>query len=118
MRSAVWRGLAMAVFAVLRSVWTEAVWTEAMLQSEPGPMRAVRFRIPWRWQGQPAVLQSRAVMTAREMCNPRERRLANVAPGFSYTLMASKVGGSTQTDPSGMFMRSVLHEVCLFCDGC
>ena len=59
-------------------------WTEAMLQSEPGPMRAVRFRIPWRWQGQPAVLQSRAVDSAGNVQPTRAQALANVAPGFSY----------------------------------
>ena len=37
-----------------------------------GPMRAVRFRIPWRWQGQPAVLQSRAIDSAETQ--PPERR--------------------------------------------
>jgi sulfane dehydrogenase subunit SoxC len=59
-------------------------WAEAMLQSEPGPMRAVRFRIPWRWQGQPAVLQSRAVDSAGNVQPTRASALANVAPGFSY----------------------------------
>ena len=59
-------------------------WAEAMLQSEPGPMRAVRFRIPWRWQGQPAVLQSRAVDSAGNVQPTRAQALANVAPGFSY----------------------------------
>ena len=59
-------------------------WADAMLQSEPGPMRAVRFRIPWRWQGQPAVLQSRAVDSAGNVQPTRASGLANVAPGFSY----------------------------------
>jgi sulfane dehydrogenase subunit SoxC len=59
-------------------------WADAMLQSEPGPMRSVRFRIPWRWQGQPAVLQSRAIDSAGNVQPTRAQALTNVAPGFSY----------------------------------
>ena len=39
-------------------------WAEAEIQSEIAPLRPVRFRIPWRWSGQPAILQSRATDTA------------------------------------------------------
>ena len=39
---------------------------------------------PWRWQGQPAVLQSRAVDSAGNIQPTRASGLANVAPGFSY----------------------------------
>ena len=36
-------------------------WRRAALEGPVLPMSFTRFRIPWRWNGQPAVLQSRAV---------------------------------------------------------
>ena len=35
-------------------------WAQAALQEPVMPKAFVRFRMPWRWDGQPAVLQSRA----------------------------------------------------------
>ncbi|HKN08975.1 MAG TPA: molybdopterin-dependent oxidoreductase, partial [Pseudomonadota bacterium] len=35
-------------------------WAQAALQEPVLPKAFVRFRMPWRWEGQPAVLQSRA----------------------------------------------------------
>jgi sulfane dehydrogenase subunit SoxC len=35
-------------------------WGEAALQGPVNPMAYTRFRMPWRWDGQPVVLQSRA----------------------------------------------------------
>ena len=35
-------------------------WAQAALQEPVMPKAFVRFRMPWRWEGQPAVLQSRA----------------------------------------------------------
>jgi sulfane dehydrogenase subunit SoxC len=35
-------------------------WAEAALQGTPQPQAFTRFRTPWRWDGQPVVLQSRA----------------------------------------------------------
>src|SRR5262245_4483896 len=35
-------------------------WGEAALQGPIQPMAFTRFRMPWRWDGQPVVLQSRA----------------------------------------------------------
>ena len=35
-------------------------WAEAALQQPILPKAFTRFRMPWRWNGQPAVLQSRA----------------------------------------------------------
>jgi sulfane dehydrogenase subunit SoxC len=35
-------------------------WAPAALQQPVLPMALTRFRIPWRWHGGPAVLQSRA----------------------------------------------------------
>ena len=38
-----------------------ASWAPAELQGPVLPMALTRFRIPWRWNGEPAVLKSRAV---------------------------------------------------------
>jgi sulfane dehydrogenase subunit SoxC len=35
-------------------------WAHAALQGDPQPQAFTRFRMPWRWDGQPVVLQSRA----------------------------------------------------------
>jgi sulfane dehydrogenase subunit SoxC len=35
-------------------------WAEAALQGTPQPQAFVRFTMPWRWDGRPVVLQSRA----------------------------------------------------------
>jgi sulfane dehydrogenase subunit SoxC len=35
-------------------------WAEAALQEPRLPMAFTRFRMPWRWDGQPVILQSRA----------------------------------------------------------
>jgi sulfane dehydrogenase subunit SoxC len=37
-----------------------ASWSDAVLHGEERPKALVRFRLPWEWKGQPAVLQSRA----------------------------------------------------------
>jgi sulfane dehydrogenase subunit SoxC len=36
-------------------------WAPAALQDPVLPQAFTRFRIPWKWDGQPAVLKSRAV---------------------------------------------------------
>lgn len=36
-------------------------WSEAALDAPVLPMALTRFRLPWRWSGAPAVLQSRAI---------------------------------------------------------
>lgn len=36
-------------------------WADAVLQSTPQSLALTRFRIPWHWSGQKAVLQSRAI---------------------------------------------------------
>lgn len=59
-------------------------WAKAAIQSDIGEHKPVRFRIPWRWDGQPAVLQSRAVDSGGNVQPSRSQALQNVAPGFSY----------------------------------
>lgn len=59
------RGLAWSGRGRIRRVEVSADggahWRDAALQGPVLPMAFTRFRIPWRWDGQPAVLQSRAI---------------------------------------------------------
>ncbi|MEE4302058.1 MAG: sulfite dehydrogenase [Pseudomonadales bacterium] len=59
-------------------------WAEAELQSEPGPLRPTRFRIPWRWNGGPAVLLSRAVDDRGHVQPSRSEALARYSPAGFY----------------------------------
>jgi sulfane dehydrogenase subunit SoxC len=51
-------------------------WAEAALQEPRLPKAFTRFRMPWRWDGQPAVLQSRAWDEAGNMQPTREQFVA------------------------------------------
>ncbi len=81
-------GLAWSGHGKIRSVEVSADaglnWTEAEIQSDNEPLRPVRFRVPWRWLGQSAVLQSRATDSSGNIQPTRDEALANSAPGFSY----------------------------------
>ena len=81
-------GLAWSGHGAIRAVEVSAdggsTWAEADLQSEAEPLRPVRFRIPWRWNGAPARLQSRAVDTAGNVQPTRSVALAGRAPTAFY----------------------------------
>jgi len=49
------------VKAVQVSVDGGTKWHEAALNEAPAPMCTVRFNLPWRWDGKPALLQSRCI---------------------------------------------------------
>ena len=51
-------------------------WTEAMLSAPVLPRALTRFRIPWKWQGAPAVLKSRATDSTGEVQPTREKLVA------------------------------------------
>jgi len=59
-------------------------WAEAEIQSGTGRLQPVRFRIPWRWNGQPATLQSRAIDTAGNTQPTREQALKGQSPLVIY----------------------------------
>ncbi|MEM9743725.1 MAG: sulfite dehydrogenase [Pseudomonadota bacterium] len=90
-------GLAWSGAGSIRSVEVSAdggkTWAEAALQSEPGPLRPVRFRIPWRWRGQRAVLQSRAIDSAGHVQPNREQAFAGQAQQAFYHFNAIQSWG-------------------------
>mgnify|MGYP003337274023 CR=1 FL=1 len=61
-----------------------ASWREATLDSQPLPKAAVRFRLPWDWQGAPAVLASRATDSTGEVQPTRAALLAETGPFHVY----------------------------------
>ncbi len=72
-------------------------WAEAVIQSESGSLALARFRIPWRWSGQRAVLQSRAIDTGGNVQPTRDAALERYSPAgfYHYNGMQSwQVSGS------------------------
>lgn len=59
-------------------------WVEAVLQTDPMPKAHVRFQYPWRWDGKPAVLMSRATDETGAV-QPSRAEYARVrGPGTDY----------------------------------
>jgi len=61
-----------------------ANWREAVLQEPVLPQCLTRFRLPWDWDGGPAMLQSRATDETGDVQPTRERLLAARGPNFIY----------------------------------
>jgi sulfane dehydrogenase subunit SoxC len=59
-------------------------WSDAVLYGEERPKALVRFRLPWEWTGQAAVLQSRATDEKGRVQPARAAWLARYSPGNSY----------------------------------
>jgi sulfane dehydrogenase subunit SoxC len=59
-------------------------WVEAALAGPVQPMALTRFRLPWRWDGAPTVLMSRASDERRNRQPGRAEWQAQYAPGQSY----------------------------------
>lgn len=60
-------------------------WAEAAFDGPPLPKALARFRIPWRWDGAPAVLMSRAVEVGGYVQPSRAAILAErQPPGMTY----------------------------------
>jgi sulfane dehydrogenase subunit SoxC len=61
-----------------------ASWAQAALQEPVLPMAVTRFRLPWRWDGGPAVLQSRTTDDSGYMQPSRSRLLADRGARGAY----------------------------------
>ncbi len=61
-----------------------ASWTDAVLYGEERPKALVRFRLPWQWRGQAAVLQSRATDEKGQVQPARSAWLAQYSPANTY----------------------------------
>ncbi|MCZ6502453.1 MAG: sulfite dehydrogenase [Gammaproteobacteria bacterium] len=88
-------GLAWSGNGAVRAVEVSAdggkSWAEAIFQSEPRPLALTRFRIPWRWHGQKAVLQSRATDDKGNVQPSRDSAIAgySLAGFYHYNGMQS-----------------------------
>ena len=73
-------GLAWSGNGLIKKVEVSAdggmTWAEAALQDPVQPKMLTRFRIPWEWQGAPAVLQSRAYDEAGRIQPTRKELIA------------------------------------------
>lgn len=95
-----WSGLG-AIRRVEVSVDGGATWRDAALQDPVLPKCLTRFRLPWRWEDQPAVLASRATDETGAVQPTRAALLAEVGEWFTYhynAILAWKVleGGAVQ----------------------
>ena len=54
-------------------------WAQAALDAPVLPKALTRFRLPWRWEGQPVVLQSRAWDESGNVQPTREEMFADAA---------------------------------------
>jgi sulfane dehydrogenase subunit SoxC len=61
-----------------------ASWADAALTAPVLPKALTRFRLPWRWNGQPVVLLSRATDERGRRQPTRANWLAQYAPGQGY----------------------------------
>jgi sulfane dehydrogenase subunit SoxC len=61
-----------------------ATWSDAVLYGEERPKALVRFRLPWEWRGQAAVLQSRATDERGNVQPPRKEWQARYSPANRF----------------------------------
>ena len=59
-------------------------WADAMLEEQSQALALCRFRLPWLWEGAPAVLQSRATDSAGNVQPTRAAVLAQYDPANRY----------------------------------
>jgi sulfane dehydrogenase subunit SoxC len=78
-----WSG-AGAIKAVEVSADGGRSWATAALQSEPRVLALTRFRIPWQWNGQKAILQSRAIDDRGNIQPTRAAALDRFSPAGFY----------------------------------
>ena len=56
----------------------------ARLDGEPQPKALVRFRLPWRWDGAPAILASRAIDETGQVQPTREALIKARGDNYVY----------------------------------
>jgi sulfane dehydrogenase subunit SoxC len=61
-----------------------ATWQDARLEGPVLPKSLVRFRMPWQWNGSPAVLQSRAIDEKGNVQPSRKTWSAQYSPAHRY----------------------------------
>jgi sulfane dehydrogenase subunit SoxC len=59
-------------------------WTLAALNEPILPKALTRFRLPWKWDGQPSTLMSRATDEKGDVQPTRASWIAQYAPGQQY----------------------------------
>ena len=72
-------------------------WAEAALDDPVLPMSLTRFRLPWRWDGGPAVLQSRAIDETGAIQPTRSAMLAERGTAFRYHYHAIQSWGVAES---------------------
>jgi sulfane dehydrogenase subunit SoxC len=61
-----------------------STWADAHIDGESRPLALTRFRLPWLWEGAPAVLQSRATDSAGNVQPTRDVFLNTYSPANRY----------------------------------
>ena len=61
-----------------------ATWRDATLQAPVLPRSLTRFRLPWNWDGAPAMLQSRATDEKGNVQESRLRGSRSIRPRIAY----------------------------------
>jgi sulfane dehydrogenase subunit SoxC len=81
-------GMAWSGFGRIRRVEVSAdggkTWAQAALDGAVLPMAVTRFRMPWRWDGSPSVLQSRAIDETGAVQPSRPALMAARGASFRY----------------------------------
>jgi sulfane dehydrogenase subunit SoxC len=81
-------GLAWSGFGRIRRVEVSAdggkTWAHAALDGAVLPKAVTRFRLPWRWDGSPSVLQSRAIDETGAVQPSRSALMAARGAQFRY----------------------------------
>jgi sulfane dehydrogenase subunit SoxC len=72
-------------------------WTDAELSGPVLPKALVRFRLPWRWNGGPAVLQSRATDETGAVQPTRDALISDRGTKVNYHYYAIQSWGVSET---------------------
>jgi sulfane dehydrogenase subunit SoxC len=79
-----WSGAGRIVHRVELSADGGITWSDALLEGAKRPQSLVRFRAPWNWRGERALLQSRAIDEKGQVQPTRKAYKANNAVDGRY----------------------------------